>query len=69
MQKLGGSNYGGYLLEGDVIAGVTSGATATVTKKHIIADDKGKDAIGQASLSDSALVNETGTLNDPDPRA
>ena len=41
MQKLGGSNYGGYLLEGDIIAGVTSGATATVTKKHIIADDKG----------------------------
>ena len=41
MQKLGGSNFGGYLLEGDVIAGVTSGATATVTKKHVIADDKG----------------------------
>ena len=41
MQKLGGANRGGYLLEGDVIAGVTSGATATVTKKHLIADDKG----------------------------
>ena len=41
MQKLAGDNFGGYLLEGDVIAGVTSGATATVTKKHLIADDKG----------------------------
>ena len=41
MQRLGGANRGGYLLEGDVIAGVTSGATATVTKKHLIADDKG----------------------------
>ena len=41
MQKLAGNEYGGYLLEGDVIAGVTSGATATVTKKHLIADDKG----------------------------
>jgi len=41
MQKLAGNSYGGYLLEGDIIAGVTSGATATVTKKHLIADDKG----------------------------
>ena len=41
MQKLAGNNFGGYLLEGDIIAGVTSGATATVTKKHLIADDKG----------------------------
>ena len=41
MQKLAGNNFGGYLLEGDIIAGGTSGATATVTKKHLIADDKG----------------------------
>ena len=41
MQKLAGNSYGGYLLEGDIIAGATSGATATVTKKHLIADDKG----------------------------
>ena len=41
MQKLDGDLRGGYLLEGDIISGVTSGATATVTKKHLIADDKG----------------------------
>ena len=41
MQKLNGNERGGYLLEGDTIVGLTSGATATVTKKHLIADDKG----------------------------
>lgn len=41
MQKLNGNDSGGYLLEGDTIVGLTSGATATVTKKHLIADDKG----------------------------
>jgi len=41
MQQLSGSNYGGYLIEGDIIIGLTSGATAKVTKKHFIADEKG----------------------------
>ena len=39
--KLGGSTFGGYLVEGDIIIGSTSGATAKVTKKHLIADEKG----------------------------
>ena len=41
MQQLNASERGGYLLEGDRIIGLTSGATATVTKKHLIADEKG----------------------------
>ena len=41
MQKLNGNDSGGYLLEGDTIVGLTSGATATVTKKHLIADELG----------------------------
>jgi len=41
MNELDGSPYGGYLLEGDKILGLTSGATATVTKKRLIADEKG----------------------------
>ena len=39
--KLAGSEFGGYLVEGDIIIGLTSGATAKVTKKHLIADEKG----------------------------
>ena len=39
--KLAGSTFGGYLVEGDIIIGLTSGATAKVTKKHLIADEKG----------------------------
>ena len=41
MQQLDASERGGYVLEGDRIIGLTSGATATVTKKHLIADEKG----------------------------
>lgn len=41
MEELDGADRGGYLLEGDIIIGLTSGATAKVTKKHLIADEKG----------------------------
>jgi len=41
MQQLNASERGGYLLEGDRIIGLTSGATAVITKKHLIADEKG----------------------------
>ena len=41
MQQLNASERGGYVLEGDRIIGLTSGATATVTRKHLIADEKG----------------------------
>ena len=41
MQQLAGSDRGGYLVEGDIVIGLTSGATAKVTKKHLIADEKG----------------------------
>ena len=41
LQELAGSSRGGYLLEGDVVIGLKSGATAKVTKKHLIADEKG----------------------------
>ena len=41
MQQLNASEYGGYLLEGDTIVGLSSGATANVTGKKLIADDKG----------------------------
>ena len=41
MQELNASEYGGYLLEEDTIVGLSSGATAKVTGKKLIADDKG----------------------------
>lgn len=41
MEELGSSNYGGYLLTGDAIVGVNSGATATVTSTELICDKQG----------------------------
>ena len=41
MQVLNSSEMGGYVLEGDTIVGLTSGATATVTSKKLIADELG----------------------------
>jgi hypothetical protein len=41
MQKLNSSEMGGYVLEGDTIVGVNSGATASVIGKKLIADEKG----------------------------
>ena len=41
MNELGASEYGGYVLEGDTLVGLTSGATCTVTGKKMIADESG----------------------------
>jgi len=41
MQVLNTSEMGGYVLEGDTIVGLTSGATATVINKKLIADELG----------------------------
>ena len=41
MNELGDSEYGGYALVGDTLVGLTSGATATVTAKKMIADESG----------------------------
>lgn len=41
MNDLGSSEYGGYVLTGDTLVGATSGATATVTAKKMIADESG----------------------------
>ena len=41
MNELGDSEYGGHALVGDTLVGLTSGATATVTAKKMIADESG----------------------------
>ena len=41
MNELGTSEYGGHALVGDTLVGATSGATATVSAKKMIADESG----------------------------
>ena len=41
MNELGSSEYGGHALVGDTLVGLTSGATATITAKKMIADESG----------------------------
>ena len=41
MNDLGTSEYGGHALVGDTLVGLTSGATATITAKKMIADESG----------------------------
>jgi len=42
MQQLNGSEFGGYLIDGDVIVGLQSGAQATVSSTALITDQQGQ---------------------------